>query len=131
MSLNNQFCPNCSTMLRPIEKLKNNEDYDESENFEEGLYLECRECFYNEKTNTFSKIHFSKKYKKIHYIHPKRMVNDYIHDKTYSRTTKIECINNECSSRNNKNSEIILITSKEHPEIGYLCSECKNIWGKF
>jgi len=130
MISNNKFCPGCSTLLHPIEKMSENDDSKNDEDFEEGLYLICKECSYREKTNTYSKIHFTKKIEKTQYVNPKRIVYDYMYDMTLPRTRSIQCVNKECPSRNGNNPEIVLITSEEHPEISYLCTICKNIWGK-
>ena len=131
MTSNNKFCPNCSTLLHPSEKFFNQEnDEDSEQEFEDGLYLSCKECSYLEKTNTFSTIHFTKKVEKIQYVHPKRIISDYMYDMTLPRTRTKECSNSQCSSRNKDNPEIILITAEEHPEIAYLCTVCKFIWGK-
>ena len=91
----------------------------------------CDECGYYEKTNTFSTTHFSKKVEEIKYMNNNRMVNDYIFDKTFARTKKLECVNSKCSSRGKNNPEIILLTTDKRPEIGYLCSTCKSLWGKY
>lgn len=131
MSSNNKFCPDCSTLLYPVERLTENDDAKEDdEEFEEGLYLVCKECFYSEKTNTFSTIHFTKKVEKIQYVHPKRIISDYTYDMTLPRTKSKQCINSKCPSRNGDNPEIVLITAEEHPEIAYLCTICKYTWGK-
>ena len=129
MSSKYKFCPECSTLLHPIERISEYEDTKDSEE-EEGLYLTCKECSYSEKTNTFSTVHFTKKVEKIQYVHPKRIIYDYIFDMTYPRTKSMECANIKCSSRNKDNPEVVLITSEEHPEIAYLCTVCKNMWGK-
>lgn len=131
MTSNNKFCPDCSTLLHPKEKSFSSEEVDsDDEKQEEGLYLVCDDCGYSEKITTFVAKHFSKKLEKSQYVHPKRIVNDYIYDMTYSRTRSKLCSNIECPSRGNENPEIVLITSEDHPEIAYLCTTCKYIWGK-
>ena len=125
--MSNKFCLDCSTLLRPKEKFFG-EDKDEKQ--EDGLYLVCDDCGYSEQINTFVANHFSKKSEKTQYVHPKRIANDYIYDMTYSRTKTKNCSNSECSSIGNENPEIVLITSDDHPEIAYLCTTCKYIWGK-
>ena len=125
---NYKFCPDCSRFLYPTEKIPDEEDSDVEE---KGLYLECDECGYYEKIKTFSTTHFSKKTKEIKYINKARMVKDYLYDFRFKRTTKMECINSNCSSRNENNPEIVLITNNKQPEIAYLCGKCNHIWGKF
>jgi DNA-directed RNA polymerase subunit M/transcription elongation factor TFIIS len=131
MTSNNKFCPNCSTLLQPKEKSFGVEEVDsDDEKQEEGLYLVCDDCNYSEKITTFVVKHYSKKLEKSQYAHPKRIVSDYIYDMTYSRTSTKICSNIECQSRGGGNPEIVLITSEDHPEIAYLCTVCKYIWGK-
>ena len=131
MTTNNKFCPDCSTLLHPKEKSFDTEEVDsDDEKQENGLYLVCEDCSYREKINTFAAKHFTKKLEKSHYVNPKRIANDYIYDMTYSRTRTKVCSNNDCSSKGNENPEIVLITSEDHPEIAYLCTTCKYIWGK-
>ena len=43
----------------------------------------------------------------------------------------MECLNLECPSKKTENPEIIMITNEDFPEISYMCSECKYIWGKY
>lgn len=131
MTSNNKFCPNCSTLLQPKEKSFGVEEVDsDDEKQEEGLYLVCDDCNYSEKITTFVVKHYSMKLEKSQYAHPKRIVSDYIYDMTYSRTRTKICSNIECQSRGSENPEIVLITSEDHPEIAYLCTVCKYIWGK-
>ena len=131
MSSNNKFCPDCSTLLHPVERLsERGDDKEDDEEFEEGLYLVCKECSYSEKTNTFSTIHFTKKVEKTQYVHPKRIISDYVYDMTFPRTKSKQCANSKCPSRDGDNTEIVLITAEEHPEIAYLCTICKYTWGK-
>jgi len=132
MSSNNKFCPDCSTLLHPMEKFKDGDtkESDDDEETEEGLYLVCGDCSYSEKTTTFSATHFSKKVEKTQYVHPKRIIEDYIFDMTLPRTRSKSCSNPKCPSRDNDNPEIVLITAEDHPEIAYLCTVCKFIWGK-
>jgi|688.fasta_scaffold1151612_2 DNA-directed RNA polymerase subunit M/transcription elongation factor TFIIS len=128
----NDFCPECSTLLHPEEIFIDDEESDsetEDEKKTSGLYLVCGECSYKEKTNSFSTYHFSNKVEKIQYIHPKRLVEDYIYDMTYPRTKTKSCTNSTCPTNGKENPIIILITSEDHPEIAYLCTVCKNIWG--
>jgi DNA-directed RNA polymerase subunit M/transcription elongation factor TFIIS len=135
MTTNNDFCPECSTFLHPEEIFVDEETEEtDSETEEEkktmgGLYLVCGECSYKEKTNSFSTFHFSNKVEKIQYIHPKRLVEDYIYDMTYPRTKTKSCTNLKCPTYGKENPIIVLITSEDHPEIAYLCTVCKNIWG--
>lgn len=134
MSVKNDFCPECSTLLHPEEIFSDNEDSNEDETEEKtpsgGLYLVCGECSYREKTESFTAHHFSKKIEKIQYVHPKRIVEDYIYDMTFPRTRSKVCSNKECPSQGKENPIIVLITSENHPEIAYLCTDCKYIWGK-
>jgi len=129
---NNKFCPDCSTLLHPSEKIhdRDSKESDDDEELEDGLYLVCGDCSYNEKATTFSTTHFSKKIEKTQYVHPKRIVSDYIFDMTYTRTESKPCANSKCPSHGKDNPEIVLITTEEHPEIAYLCTVCKYIWGK-
>ena len=115
MSSNNKFCPDCSTLLHPREKFRDGDtkESDNDEEAEEGLYLVCGDCFYSEKTITFSATHCSKKVEKTQYVHPKRIVEDYIFDMTLPRTRSKVCLNPECPSRGNDNPEIVLITSED------------------
>ena len=134
MSSNNDFCPECSTLLHPEEIFDEEIHEDESEKDEEtktnsGLYLVCKECSYKEKTNSFCTYHFSNKVERDQYINPLRLVNDYIYDMTYPRTKTKSCINLKCSTYGKENPIIVLITSEYHPEIAYLCTVCKNLWG--
>lgn len=124
---NYKFCPECSTFLYPVEKIR--EDDSDSYADEKGLYLKCNQCGHHEKTTSFSTIYFSKNTKEIKYINKARMIQDYIYDKRYKRTKQIECINNNCYSRGKKNPEIVLITSNKSIKIEYLCTECNFIWG--
>jgi DNA-directed RNA polymerase subunit M/transcription elongation factor TFIIS len=128
---NYKFCPECSTFLHPIEKSPDDDVDGDSDIEEKGLYSKCNQCGHYEKTNTFSAIHFSKNTKKIKYINKARMTKDYVFDKRYKRTKQKECVNTSCSSRGKQNPEIVLITNNKQPEIGYLCTECNFIWGKF
>jgi DNA-directed RNA polymerase subunit M/transcription elongation factor TFIIS len=131
MTSNNKFCPDCSTLLHPKEKYFETEEVNlDDEKKEDGLYLVCDDCGYDEKINTFVAKHFSKKNEKTQYVNPTRITNDYIYDMTYSRTRTKICSNIKCSSRGGKNPEIVLITSEDHPEIAYLCTICKSMWGK-
>ena len=120
------FCPECSTLLHPEEIIDGNNDDVETLN---GLYMVCSECSYKEKTNSFSMYHFTNKVEKIQYINPRRLVEDYIYDMTYPRTKTRSCTNVSCPTIGKENPIIILITSEDHPEIAYLCTVCKNIWG--
>ena len=121
---NNDFCPECSTILKPKEITG-----DDDEKSENGLYLVCEDCSYREKTNSFSAFHFSKKEEKTRYL-SKNRISDYIFNKALNRTFKLECINNKCPSRGKNNPEIVIITSGDHPEIAYICSVCKHVWGR-
>jgi len=134
----NKFCPNSTTLLYPIEKSSSdieedgsgiNQDEPEGEE-KTGLYLVCGDCSYNEKAITFSATHFSKKKEKTQYVHPKRIIADYIYDMTFKRTKSQPCANKDCPSRKKENPEIVLITNEDHPEIAFLCTTCKHIWGK-
>ena len=124
MSLNNQFCPECSTLLRPKEL---SDDQEEQSNT--YLYLSCDGCFYKERTDSFKTFHFSNKIERIEPIHHLRLVNDYIYDVAYQRTKTKPCNNKNCATYGKENPIIVLITSEHHPEIAYLCTECKHIWG--
>ena len=115
------FCPECSTLLTPIEK-KSEKDINE-------LFLTCDGCSYEEKTNTYLFTHFTK-INSDSTLHPSR-IQDYIYDMSYERTRKIKCLNDNCSSKNNKNPEIVMITSEDCPDLSYICTECKYIWGKY
>lgn len=126
----NKFCPNCSTLLHPTEKNVDEDDNEENENGIAGLYLVCEDCFYREKTTTFSATHFSKKIEKTQYVHSKRIINDYIYDMTFKRTRSKSCSNDKCPSHGKANPEIVLITNEDYPEIAFLCTVCKYIWGK-
>ena len=126
---NYKFCPDCSRFLHPVEKTP--DDDEDSDVEEKGLYLECDECGYYEKTNTFSAIHFTKKTEDVKYINESRMVKDYVFDKTFLRTKKIECLNSKCPSRGKGNPEIVKIKHDKQLEAGFLCTECNFIWGKY
>jgi len=134
MSSSNKFCPDCSTLLHPIEKFNklDSKESDDEEELEDGLYLKCGDCSYSEKAPTFSTTHFSKRgeNEQNSHVHPKRISLDYMFDMTYPRTKSKPCANSECPSRGEDNPEIVLITNGEHPEIAYLCTVCKYIWGK-
>ena len=135
MSTINKFCPDCSRLLYPVEKIPDNDtssdvEDDDDEKIEGGLYLECDNCSYHEKTNTYSTVHFSKKVENVQYAHPKRIIDDYVFEMTLPRTQTKPCSNFKCPTRGKKNPEIVLITSEKHPEIAYLCTVCKFTWGK-
>ena len=128
-STSNKFCPNCSTYLHPVEKSFETDEEIKDGNEGEGLYLVCDDCFYHEKAITFSATHFSKKIEKTQYVHPKRIITDYVYEMTFKRTKEKICPNENCPSRGKANPEIILITNEFHPEIAFLCTECKYVWG--
>ena len=132
MSTTNKFCPNCSTLLQPIEKMKKYDDATDNIDADtedvEGLYLVCGDCAYREKINTFSVSHFSKKIEIIPFANPNRIVNDYRYDMTFPRTKSKTCANSKCPSQGNQNPEIVQITEENRPEVSYLCTVCNNMW---
>jgi DNA-directed RNA polymerase subunit RPC12/RpoP len=139
------FCPDCSSILNPTvlteKSFKNSEDentlHDTPKNIEKGkeilgLYMVCSSCGYKIKKNRFSTIHFTKKVQEHNLNMNSMRIADLIFDKTYQRTMKIECVYENCPSKNDgTNPEIVLITSNKHPELGNLCTVCKNIWNKY
>lgn len=121
------FCPECSTLLEPVNNLNNDEDIVEDD---EKLYLQCHNCMYYEEAKMFSiKYYDNSKNNNISTIKHNR-IGDYKYDPTYLRTKSISCINEKCSSIGKSNPEIILITSENHPEYGFMCSECTYTWGQ-
>jgi DNA-directed RNA polymerase subunit M/transcription elongation factor TFIIS len=134
MDQEDDFCPNCSSILNPVEDIEDESDTEDSKNVvRRGLFMRCNDCNYSRPALTFSTTHFSKHYKKTGGsldMDPTR-ISDLIYSKTYSFTKSLECVNEECPSKKEKiRPEIMLITSENHPELGYLCTMCKAIWGK-
>jgi DNA-directed RNA polymerase subunit M/transcription elongation factor TFIIS len=105
------FCPECATLLKPRE--------------DDGLYLACPECAFQQKIDSYSIPHVSKIHEEIPYLHPSR-VKDFKFNKTYERTTKLDCPNKECKA---KTPEVVILTSKNHLDVSYLCTACNATWG--
>ena len=131
MSNKDYFCPNCKSILNPVELVP--EQKDDKKVARKGLYMRCDVCNFLRPSTGFSTTHFTKRSQKdgkTLNMNPARIA-DIMYDKTYQVTKNITCVNKECPSRKKgKNPEIVLITSDKHPELGYLCTECKYTWGK-
>jgi DNA-directed RNA polymerase subunit M/transcription elongation factor TFIIS len=126
------FCPECKSILNPVEMMPEEVGL---QGDRKGLYMRCDDCNFSRPAESFSTTHFTKR---IHQnkkgalnMDPVR-VEDLIFDKTYQVTNNLPCVNKDCPSRKTgKNPPVVLVTSDQHPELGYLCSECKSMWGKF
>lgn len=133
--ISDDFCPNCKSILNPVEMMPDeNDENDEKKESHNGLYMRCNECNFSRPAKSFSTIHFTKRLRKGRQstlnMDPQR-VADLIYDKTYPVTQGIQCVNKNCPSRKSgKNPAVVLLTSDRHPELGYLCKECKHIWGR-
>lgn len=135
MSDQDDFCPNCRSILNPVEMTNDETKDDVSEVEHKGLYMRCGDCNFSRPASHFSTTHFAKNLhkndKSTLNMDPVR-VADLIYDKTFPVTKSISCVNKKCPSQEKGiNPEIVLLSSDKHPELGYLCSECKHIWGKF
>lgn len=122
--MDNSFCPECDTYLRPVEIA------DEKDQLE--LFMRCINCNFSRKENKYTSTHFAKHSAKKNTldISPNR-VRDLVNDKTYPVTKQLECANRNCpSKKDNKNPEIVLLTSNDYPELGYICKVCYHVWGK-
>ena len=173
---NDYFCPECSSLLYPIELIEQPDDITTNTSIEKddtsfselkeknavnninnannaynkkmsrlnktvvnditkNIYMECGQCNYKRVEKTYSTVHYSK-YKqadnKSDINLEKSRLSDLLYDKTYLRSNKIKCANEKCPSiKSKKPASILLITSNKHPEIGYICSECKHLWGRY
>lgn len=127
------FCPECQTLLVPIETVEETDEKSEKEDNQKVLLLRCDDCGFNRMAKSFSTTHFSKHVNKIEStlnMDPAR-VADLLYVKTYPVTQQLACVNKECPSRSGPNPPIHLITSDKFPERGYICSICKYRWGRF
>ena len=132
---------NTNNLNTANKKTINNKKNTTSEEITKNIYMTCHECNYKRIENTFSTVHFSKlkqKDNKSDIFLDKSRLTDLLYDKTYQRSTKIKCENPNCKPINTKTNNkdhipphILLITSNKHPEIGYICSACHHIWGRY
>ena len=130
-----EFCPQCDRLLNPVELTPEEAGDTETPGDRKGLYRRCAECNFARPTASFSTTHFTKRLQKGKQttlnMDPGR-VADLVYDKTYPVTQGISCVNKNCPSKKGKgNPPIVLLTSDKHPELGYLCSVCKHMWGRF
>jgi DNA-directed RNA polymerase subunit M/transcription elongation factor TFIIS len=125
--IDDQFCPKCKSILKPKEVV-NTEGRKTKK-----LHLVCEDCGYNKEASHFSTTHYSTRMKTDGSLHmdPAR-IQDLIYDKTLPHTSCVPCTNNECPSKKSKqNPEVVLLKFENHLELGYLCSVCKYIWGRY
>jgi len=138
MDEKDDFCPNCKSILNPVEMTPEeagDEKVTGNAAQRKGLYMRCNECNFSRPTQSFSTIHFTKRLRKGKQstlnMDPMR-VSDLMFDKTYPRTNGLQCVNPSCpSSKSSKNPEVVLLTSDKHPELGYLCTICRHMWGRY
>lgn len=125
-----EFCPNCKSILLPVEL--DEEDLEDTEYKESGLYLRCNNCSFARPTNYFTTTHFTKgvTQKNVLNVDPAR-IKDLKYSKEYEFTKQLPCANKDCTMKKGENPEIMLIKTDKSVELGYLCTECDYLWGKF
>lgn len=133
--MDDDFCPDCQTLLVPIETVVDSEESDRKEREDQNkvLLLRCDDCGFGRVAKSFTTIHFSKHTNKMESrlnMDPER-VADLLYEKTYAVTQQKPCLNKECPSHGKANPPIHLISSDKFPELGYICSVCRYRWGKF
>lgn len=107
-----KFCPECNSILHYVE--------------DEGVLKEkCRSCTYINECDV--RIIDTMEYKQKGSLMENKTY--YIYDPTLPRTTKKECPNKDCPSRDNKMiQEAVFYSNDKTMKLIYICVVCNTEW---
>lgn len=122
-----RFCPECDNNFSNYSSFVERD----SGKLINKLKYYCSACGYEEEGEKIAELKDAILFKKTNLNkNPDREVNpDMCYDSTLSRTTKVDCPNQDCESNKKKiPSEKLMFSRNQDNNIGFICCVCQSSW---